>query len=84
MSDTDPIPDVGKTKDGNIAPYTIIIAVALAVIYILLVVYLCLWASKIGRIDIALITMFSAVNLPVLGPVVVWVFFASGAIRPHS
>ena len=76
-------PDAEKTDEGAIAPYTIIIGVALLIIYILLVVYLCLWASKIGRIDIALITMFSAINLPVLGPVIVWVFFASGAIHPN-
>jgi hypothetical protein len=54
------------------------------VLYALFVVYLCARSVACGRIDLALITMISSINLPVLGPILVWIFYIAGKVPCKS
>ena len=73
-----PDEDVVITQTPSTWKY--VCGVVLVILYVLFVVYLCIWALDKGQSDIALITLISSINLPILGPVLVWIFLISDRV----
>ena len=57
-----------------------VFGIIIAILYVLFVVYLTVILSSMGRSEIVLLTIISAINLPILGPVIIWIFLISGQI----
>jgi hypothetical protein len=66
----------------KMAPSTwmIVVGVISMILYVLFVVYLTIVLSSMGRQEIVILTIISAINLPILGPVIIWIFLISGQI----
>lgn len=74
--------DTETTKTSTVTGSTwmYVFGILFGILYILFVTYLCVWCIRRGQTSLALITLISAVNLPVLGPVLVWIMLVAGAI----